>query len=211
MTRVALISATPAAIGPATAALGERFPAADLWNLLDDKLLADARNGVTPELAERMRRLIAYAVHGGADAVLLTCSLYGQLARTSTASVPVLAPDDAAFDDVLARAPRRVLVLASIAAALHDSVTRLRDRAPRLQVVGVHAPEAFAATGDTKALTDILLRACQQESTVDSVLLAQYSLAPATVPLAAATGLPVFSGPRSAAARLKALVGQCSG
>ncbi|WHT22841.1 aspartate/glutamate racemase family protein [Crossiella sp. CA-258035] len=207
MTRVALINATPGAIGPATAALAERFPAAEPWTLLDDKLLADASEGLTPDLAERMRRLIDYAVRGGADAVLLTCSLYGELARASAAPVPVLAPDDAAFDDLLARGPRRVLVLASVAAALRDSLTRLRARAPGTQLVGLHVPEAFTATGEE--LTELLLAAGERHlSTVDAVLLAQYTLAPATSPLATRTGLPVFSGPRSAAERLKALVGR---
>ncbi|GGM90416.1 hypothetical protein GCM10011609_29240 [Lentzea pudingi] len=203
MTRVALISATPAAIGPAVAALADRFPAAEPWNLLDDKLLADARDGLTPALEERMRRLIALAVDGGAGAVLLTCSLYGELARTASAAVPVLAPDDAAFDDVVALHPRRILVVASVEGALHDSTARLRRRSTS-EVVGVHVPDALGA--DSDALTNALLTACGPlRSTVDAILLAQYSLAPATAALAEALGLPVFAGPLSAAHRLAEL------
>ena len=41
--RIALISATPLAIAPATAAITAALPAATVWNLLDDRLLADAQ------------------------------------------------------------------------------------------------------------------------------------------------------------------------
>jgi hypothetical protein len=76
---VALIHATPAAIGPARMAFSERFPRATVWNLLDDLLISQAQSagGLTPALRGRMERLIEHAVAGGADAVLLTCSMYG--------------------------------------------------------------------------------------------------------------------------------------
>ena len=72
--RIALISATPLAIAPAMAAVTEAFPDATVWNLLDDRLLADAQQagGITPGLAARMDQLIELALAGGADGVLLT-------------------------------------------------------------------------------------------------------------------------------------------
>ena len=39
---VAMVHATPAAIAPAVAAFAECFPAAELWHLLDDRLVSDA-------------------------------------------------------------------------------------------------------------------------------------------------------------------------
>ena len=101
---VALIHATPAAMRPARAAFADRFPEARLWNLLDDLLIteAEAAGGLTPPLRHRMRTLIRHAVDGGADAVLLSCSMYGQVAIDEATSypVPVLPSDQALFEAV---------------------------------------------------------------------------------------------------------------
>src|SRR5690625_4708365 len=124
---VALISATPVAIAPATEALAEEFPQARVWNLLDDRLLQDASDagGLAEPLAERMRGLIEHAVGAGADAVLLTCSMYGQVAQQAPIPVPALAPDEAAFAEASSGTYGTVLVVASFDSAFHDSVHRL--------------------------------------------------------------------------------------
>ncbi|WP_181772385.1 hypothetical protein [Amycolatopsis pittospori] len=198
--RIALISATPAAIPPAVGALATGFPQAQPWNILDDRLLADVGEaGRTPALDDRMRRLIDYAVTGGADGVLLTCSLYGEVTKQVDAPVPLLAPDEAAFDDALSSGRTRILVVASLASALSDSTARFeqaaRDKGIDVEVGGVLAP-------------DKLVETCQAEAgSWELVLLAQYSLAPAAGELSSALGLPVVSGPRSAAKRLKAVIG----
>jgi Asp/Glu/hydantoin racemase len=199
--RLALISATPAAIGPAVAALAEDFPQAQPWNILDDRLLADAHDGLTAALADRMRSLIGYAVTSGADGVLLTCSLYGVVAKETAASIPVLAPDEAAFEE--ASDYGRILVVASLKSALQDSIARFTAVTMNTEVSGALAPQAFGANG--YALRDALIEACEKRA-ADAVLLAQYSLAPAATALSKAIGLPVISGPRSAAARLKAVI-----
>jgi len=208
-TRIAVISAVVAAMPPATSALAAEFPAADVWHILDDKLLedADARGGLTPELAERMAGLIAHAVRGGAEGVLLTCSLYGPVAAQFQ-PVPVLAPDQAAFDELADAQYREVLVLASFATACDDSVRRLRrflaERGCATTVGGRPADAAMAATraGDGAGLVDALADAYGR-STADAVFLAQYSLAPAAAQLASRIGRPVIAGPVSAATRLR--------
>ncbi|QFU88442.1 aspartate/glutamate racemase family protein [Amycolatopsis sp. YIM 10] len=202
MPRVALISATPAAIGPAVAGLAGQFPEAEPWNLLDDKLLADAENGLTPALADRMRRLIAHALAGHADGILLTCSLYGVVARETNAPVPVLAPDEAVFEE--AREYRRILVLASFGSALRDCVSRFTTVSDS-EVDGVVAADAFGATGS--ALSEALVEAARPHvGHADAVLLGQYSLAPAAAELADALGTTVLSGPNSAASKLRHLL-----
>lgn len=202
--RIALISATPAAIAPAVTGLATEFSEAQPWNLLDDRLLADASDGLTPELAERMRRLIAYAVDNGADGVLLTCSLYGPVVDSVTSPVPVFAPDSAVFQRATDYA--KVLVLASFETAMTDSVARFHAYAPKTEAVGVVAPDAFGAK-DTETLFVALRDACQSyDGSYDAVLLAQYSLAPAAEKLSAALGRPVLSGPQAAAAALKAAI-----
>jgi hypothetical protein len=202
--RIALISATPAAIAPAVAGMAAEFSEAQPWNLLDDRLLADAADGLTPTLAERMRRLIAYAIDNGADGVLLTCSLYGPVVDSVTSPVPVFAPDSAVFHR--AAGYGKVLVLASFETAMTDSVTRFQAYAPKTEALGVVAPDAFGAK-DTEVLFNALRDACRSyDGPYDAVLLAQYSLAPAAEKLSAALDRPVLSGPHAAAAALKAAI-----
>ncbi|MCU1475425.1 MAG: Asp/Glu racemase [Subtercola sp.] len=207
---IALISATPTAIPAATAAILERIPTARVWNIVDDRLLSDAQMAgtVTPQLEERMQRLIAHALLEKPDSVLLTCSQYGAVARRTTATIPVLPPDDAAFEQVIAGGYRTVLVLASLESARDDTVRRLTET---LAAAGVSADiesrvvanaAEYAALGNTTALLDVLASAAAGDH--DAVLLAQYSLSTVAGELASATGKRVISGPTAAAESIDA-------
>lgn len=209
---VALISATPVAIPPATRALAEEFPQARVWNLLDDRLLTDADDagGLTEPLATRMRTLIEHAVGAGADAVLLTCSMYGQVAQQAPVPIPAMAPDEAAFAEATSGRYARVLVVASFQAALEDSVRRLEEAiaaagtAVEAEGLVVPAAKEAAAADDPVALAEVLVEACAPHADgADAVLLAQYSLAPARAQLQEVLGIPVISGPGSAALALR--------
>ena len=208
---IALISATPLAIPPAEAAVSEAFGEVDIWNILDDRLMVDAEasGGLNPALVSRMESLIDVAVDHGADGVLLTCSLYGAVAAQRRGAVPVLAPDDAVFDDGIRSGARHLLVIASFEEALRDSVQRLREAADEsgrsIRVSGVTAAgaKASATAGDLAALVDDLAAAVGSSAAdPDAVVLAQYSLAPARKQLEQRLGRPVFAGPVSAAATL---------
>lgn len=210
---VALVSAVPAAIPPAVAALEETLPDARIWNLLDDRLIDDAQEagGVTGELATRMRRLIDHALIERADAVLLTCSLYGFVAREvgMEAAIPVLGPDDAAFEAIRTGGYSSIFLVSSVELALADSTTRLREhlgeQARTLEIRPVYAPAALTASraGDSAGAADAIANAVENAGgTTDAVLLAQYSLAPAARLVQARLGSPVLTGPGRAAAFL---------
>ncbi|MCS5722552.1 hypothetical protein N1028_11365 [Herbiconiux sp. CPCC 203407] len=221
---VALVSAVRAAIPPAEAAFAAEFPGAELWNILDDRLLAevDDRGGLTPELASRMERLIRHAITEGADGVLVTCSVYGSVvhalkAADATAGLPVpaFASDDAAFAAVLAGGHRSVLLLSPARAPLADSFERLSAAATAAGVdiaitaaVAEGAPAA-AAAGDVEMLAEILHDTYLTDGAgVDAVLLGQYSLSPAGPALAERIGLPVLTAPHRAAVALREAVEQ---
>ena len=204
---VALIHATPAAMAPARTAFADRFPAARLWNLLDDLLIgeAEAAGGITPALHRRMERLIGHAVDGGADAVLLTCSMYGSVAHDLAPGrpVPVLASDDALFARVAEHGPATVAVLGPIAAGVDDTVARLvAHLGPSVDVAGtvVAGAAAAAAAGDLARLEELITAAGRTaEQTADVVVIGQFSLTPAARAVAAAVSVPVLSPPHLAA------------
>jgi Asp/Glu/hydantoin racemase len=211
---IALVSAVTAAINPAAAAMTDALPKARIWNILDDRLLQDAdeAGGVTPELADRMTRLIEHARHEGADGVLLTCSMYGPVAErlAVNAALPLFAPDQAAFAAVVAGEYTDVLVLSSGAGPLVDSVDRLRavlaDADSTTTVSGAVAPDAAAAAraGDIAALTAALRQAVESAAaTPDAILLGQYSISPAATALEEALHIPVIAGPQRAAAAMR--------
>ncbi len=207
---VALISATPAAEPPVRSAFAERFPEADLWGLLDDRLLqdAEARGGVTPELAARMGRLVDHAVAEGAEGVLLTCSVYGAAGRSrgEQLGIPVAGPDDAVFAAMIDAAPPALRVVATTQVPLDDSMARLRASieaaGASIVTIPVLASEAFAPSrsGDAAALARAIVAALHaSDDDGTPVFLAQYSLAPAAEAVRAESGVVVFTGPEFAA------------
>lgn len=214
--RIALISATPLAIAPAASAIAEAFPDGDIWNLLDDRLLADAQQqgGISEPLATRMDRLIDLALAGGADGVLLTCSQYGVRADVRDAAadgVAVLSADGALFDEVVSHRPARVLLVASLESAAVDSTERLAAVAAsagvETEILPLVVPGAArpAAGQELSELLAVAVRGVAEA--YDVVMLAQYSLAPAADALGREFPVPVLDGPSAAARRLRTQLG----
>jgi hypothetical protein len=185
---VALIHATPASMPAAHGAFADRFPDARLWNLLDDRLLPDAAaaDGLTEPLRGRMRTLIRHAVDGGADAVLLTCSMFGPVAVEEAGAhpVPVLPSDHGLFEAVRSattRGARRVTVLGPIRASVDDTVARLRAS---LAAPDVRIDRVVAGPG---TLTDGL------GPGTDLVVLGQFSISTEHSAVQDAVPVPVLS------------------
>ncbi|MDZ8275358.1 hypothetical protein R2Q81_05250 [Microbacterium aquimaris] len=204
--RIALISATPLAIGPAEGAVREALPEAAIWNLLDDRLLADARSGpITDDLAGRMDSLIDIAIAGRADGVILTCSQYGQRALVRDRKrdgVAVLSADGPLFDEVVARRPRRVVLVASLESAIADSAPRL---AALLAAAGLETsvePVLVPAPTSDEAVRSLEDAVGAHVASADVIALAQYSLAPFASRLEERLGKPVLDGPHVAVDRL---------
>lgn len=203
MSTVAFIHATQASIAPTVEAFGRDFPEARPWHLLDDRLAtdADAAGGLTPALRQRMRSLIRHAMDGGAQAVQLCCSIYGPVAAESW-HIPVLGSDEQMFREVAWSKPKRVGVLASMAASATDTVHRLTEAAPDVDVVGVPALDALTTDPDRR-LAALEAAAKPHAGEVSMFVIAQYSLSPAQRALEEALGVPVLSPPVIAARELR--------
>jgi Asp/Glu/hydantoin racemase len=195
-------------MAPARVAFIERFPRARLWNLLDDLLItqAEAAGGLTPALRHRMHTLIRHAVDGGADAVLLSCSMYGPVATEAapTYPIPILASDQALFDAVADRViggASRVAVVGPLRAGVDDTVARLRDRltdraAPNASITGTvvdGAREAAAADDHARLEQLVADEARWIGSGADLIVLGQFSISPALRAVQAAVSVPVLS------------------
>lgn len=209
---IAAVHATPASITPLRAALAEAVRGAQIWNIIDDRLGpdADAVGGeLTPALRDRMLNLVRHGIDGGADAVVIACSMYGDIRYICEKlfNTPVFASDADMMADIVAAAPSRVAVLASLKGAATDTSARLgaalASASPHAEVVPVFCDGAAeaAARADVPALVDALAAGLEAAGGIfDVVCIAQYSLSPAADELADKIAMPV-SAPTKAAAR----------
>ncbi|MEV8293085.1 aspartate/glutamate racemase family protein [Streptomyces rochei] len=215
-TLVAMIHAVPPAHRIAEEAFAREFPQATVWNVLDDRLLDDARRagGLTGALRRRMLRLIGHVMDGGAQALLLTCSSYGEVVDTARTlwNVPVLKSDEAMFKAALAGPYRRIAVVASTPPAVPAAVAQLEALVPAVRpdrpvdFVTALSEEAAGARPEEAArhLAEALRAAGGADA--DAVLLAQYSLTPVRGALADLLGVPVLDGAGAAARELRGLL-----
>lgn len=205
--RIALIHALRHSPPPIEAAFRAAWPEAVLMNLLDDSLSADlSREGhLTPAMTARFLTLARYAAGTGADGILFTCSAFGpciEACAAELAPLPVLKPNEAMFEDLLALGARRVGLLASFPGTLASMPPEFP---PATQVVPCLAEGALAAldAGDAAAHDRLAAEAARRIADCDAIVLGQFSLARAAAAVAQATGRPVLTTPGSAVAKLR--------
>ncbi|MEA3192209.1 MAG: hypothetical protein QOD26_542 [Betaproteobacteria bacterium] len=209
--RIALVHAVKVAIAPVEDAFRRHWPEAELSNLLDDSLSRDRnREGaLTPQLSRRIASLAQYGVDAGANAVLYTCSAFGEAieAVKRAQRVPVLRPNEAMLDDAL-RHGRRIGMLATFAPTVPALEAELRALDPQINVKSVCVPEAMAAleAGDGATHDRLLALAAAKLGGCDAILLAQFSTARAREAVVQAVSCPVLTSPDSAVLRLRELL-----
>jgi hypothetical protein len=214
--RVVLVHAVPVAVAPVEAAFQRLWPQARRSNLLDDGLPAalERAGGLTPELHERIARLVDHAVGIGAQGVLFTCSAFGDAiaAKAACTPIPVLKPDQAMFDQAL-KAGRRIGMLATFAPAVPNMERDFRAAAQRrgieVDIESVCVPEAMDAAreGDTARHNRLLVEAAPQLAHCDAVMLAQFSTSVALDAVQSVLACPVLSSPDAAVGLLKKQLG----
>jgi len=213
--RIALIHATPVAMQPVVEAFRRSWPEADTFSVLDDALSIDlARSGTLNEaLKQRIASLAAYATGIGVDAILYTCSAFGEAieAVARSAPMPVLKPNEAMFEDALQRGTRLGLLATfqpSIPSLEQEFVEMARGQANSVTLESVCVPEAMTAltAGDAAQHDRLVAEAAARLAHCDIVMLAQFSTARARAAVQQVIGDRVLTSPDSAVARLKAVL-----
>ena len=209
--RIALVHAVKVAIAPVEDAFRRHWPDAELSNLLDDSLSRDRnrQGALTPELSRRIASLAQYGIDAGANAVLYTCSAFGEAieAVKRTQKVPVLRPNEAMLAEALCHG-LRIGMLATFAPTVPALEAELRGLDPRASIKSVCVPEAMTAldSGDKATHDRLLALAAPQLGTCDVVILAQFSMAGAREAVAKAISCPILTSPDSAVLRLRELL-----
>ncbi|MFQ6030422.1 MAG: aspartate/glutamate racemase family protein [Dehalococcoidia bacterium] len=212
--RVVMIHALEESVPPVKLAFAEEFPEAQLINLLDQGLFIDFAGQLTPQLHRRMTEFICYAAAYGADAIGLACSVFAPVVDTAKHLVDV--PLISSYSPVMEQAIKqgtRIGIIASVPATLRDSEYYLRHAAaeqgvvvePRLCLAD-DLLEVMRTRGEAAFNQRLAEEVSLMEPEVDAVLLGQFSFATALSYLQANTRVPVLSGPRCSARRLKEML-----
>lgn len=212
--RVVMIHALAESIPPVRQAFQDEFPEAQVVNLLDEGLLLDFDDEITPNLRRRMSDLICYSRDHAADAVGLACSVYAPVVDSARdlVDVPLVSSYGPVMADAVAAGPR-VGIIASNAATLRDSEYYLdlaaREAGKEITIVPRLAEDLIAVLraegqqGFERRLAEETLALAAE---ADVVLLSQFSFASALGHLRAVSPVPVLSAPHSSARTLKRML-----
>ena len=212
--RVTMIHAIAESIPPVQLAFSEEFPEAAVVNVLDEGLLFDFDDHITPKLRRRMSNLIGYCQDNNADAIGLACSVYAPVVDSAKylVDVPLISSYGPVMADAV-RAGAKIGVIASVSAAMRDSEHYLRLAAeeagkeiePHLCLAEdlIQVMRSEGRSGLERRLEEEVLKLALD---VDVVLLSQFSFAAALAHLKRVSPVPVLSAPHSSARALKQLL-----
>ncbi len=217
--RIALIHALEESVIPARAAFRAHWPEARFFDLLDTSLSVDlAETGrLDDAMMRRFQTLADYAVGtGGADGrtagILFTCSAFAPAidAVKRRLPIPVLRPNEAAFEAAMATGDRIGIVVSfgpsadSLRAELLGMAAAIGRQ---VEVVVAVAEGALAAlkNGDGDGHDERVVGVVGQLRDCDVVILGQFSMARAQARLQPLLSVPVLTTPGAAVTALRHL------
>jgi hypothetical protein len=215
MTKIALIHAVQAAMDPIESAFSTMWPSTVRMNLLDDSLSTDRASeaSLTSALAQRIKLLADYALQTRVDAILFTCSAFGEAidAVTRGAGIPVLKPNEAMFEAALDKG-QRIGMLATFAPAVASMEKEFRQiatqRGAAASIETFIVPDARKAlmAGDIPEHDRLIARAAGRFADYDAIMLAHFSMATAEEMVRAGVASLVLAAPSSAILKLKSMI-----
>ncbi len=207
--RIVLVSAGQVSMAPADRAFRAGWPEVQPIHLLDESLSTDgARLGTThPEILERFDLFGRYCAAAQADVVLFTCSAFAEaIGRVKRAHpFPVLTPNEAMFDRLLA-APGRAVVLVTFPASLEALRSELHAQAARAgiepRVDFEWLPEAYGAPDHDQRVVAHCERLSER---YQAIALGQFSMAGAAAAARAVCPVPVWDTPGTSVEKVRAV------
>ncbi len=212
MKKIVLIHAVDIAIEPIKDAFSIGWPEADIVHLWDETLSIERAKtaDLTPALSERVNALFELAKMNGADAVLFTCSAFGEaIERLAVNSdIPVLKPNQAMFDEALAaNLPTTLLgtFQPAMAGMEAEFIEAAKEQGKPEVLDSLCVPEARTALKekDIDSHNQYLLDGIQSIREEQVIMLAHFSSAVAQAKLQQETGMKVLSSPECAVRQLK--------
>lgn len=207
MGRIAFIHATRVAIPPIEMAAGQIWPAAETISIMDESLSIDRQKSreLSTDLFGRIVRLARYAENAGANAVLFTCSAFGEAIdkAADTSAVPIMKPNEAMFDAALRLGDRVAMIYTFPPAAktMEEEFEQAAQEQGRTAVLTSYFCEGAlkAKRAGDDALHDHLVAETAREITdADVIMLAQFSMAGAAEKVRRQSVAAVLTSPEAA-------------
>ena len=216
MTRLAIIHTTSATVETMKALAAEILPGSEVINFVDDSILPQlGRNGGDlTEVEERLVHYARFAEQAGADVILEACSSVGEVVARmqSVVSIPVVRIDEAMAEQAVQRG-ERVGVAATLQTTLQPTTRLLQAKAQavgkQIEITSVLIEGAYPKlmAGDRDGHDDLLVEKLQElAGAVDTIVLAQASMARVLPRLPAADQAKVLVSPRFAMERVKNVI-----
>ena len=211
--RIGLVHSVIPAIAAVEAALRDHWPEAQAASLYDESLYIDLAEdrSLTPAHFDRIARLLRYSADCGADAILVTGSLFGPavVAARDDLDIPVLT----SFDGLVDRAfnlGKRFTLLATDPGTnrmLGAELTRRADAAGHaVSFDAHHIPGATErlGQGDQAGHDRLVVEQAETSGPSDAILLGQFSMGPTRPLVQARVDRPVLDAAEAAVHKLKA-------
>jgi Asp/Glu/hydantoin racemase len=213
--RIVLLHATPVAMQPIQSAFAERWPEAEIVNLLDDGLSID-RARATELTGAMIERFVTFGTYGysmGADGILVTCSAFGPaIDRLIEAlPVPVLKPNEAMFQAAIAQGGR-VGMLATFRPAVGTMTEEFDDfvarsaRPASLTTVLVEDAIDLLKKGDADSHNRLVAARAPELAGHDAIMLAHFSTSRAAEAVRKVVDVPVLTAPHAAVDRMREMI-----
>ena len=207
---IALFHATSKAIKPVVDEVRLKAPEAELLQYMDEGLLQLAKEeGLGDSCYQRLRNWISLSYQDGAEAILLTCSIFTPFVQRlrQEAPLPVIGIDEAMFDHAV-NLGGRIDIIATIESAAKTTSVQLEERANqagvKLDLNATFVPQAFQDldAGRSKRHDERVREAVRNSiEGADAVILAQASMAHLASDFPGCK-VPILSSPRLAVERL---------
>ncbi len=213
--RISLIHVTPVAIKPINDAFSALWPEATLNNLLDDSISMGLSQGASKEsLKRQFLDLARYAQNNGADAILFTCSAFGEILDEckNELDIPILKPNEAMVNRA-AQKDGKIALLATFEPAIESIKAELMDAAnehgTNIEVQAFAAPKALSVlkeNNDLETHDALIADLVTQATDCDIICFSQFSMSSALRLSEKNTSKPILTTPESAVLQIKALL-----
>ena len=190
---------------------------ATIYNIVDDSILPRILNNgsLSPEIISTVYQHISNAERMGSDIILVTCSSISEVVDivSPLVSVPIIKIDDAMTDEAVKIADN-IAVVATIKTTLNPTINQLKEKmvkaGKQINLVPLLCSSAYKALINeiNPKKHDLLLYEAIEEiiENVDTIVLAQASMARLLPKLKKLTNKPILTSPESAVEKVISLL-----
>lgn len=213
--KVVLIHATEIAIDPIVEAFSSLAPDIKIFHLLDSYLSYERSKSetISNDLSARLKELVNLAMRSNPDAILFTCSAFGESieALNKSSSIPILKPNEAMFEECT-KIGSPCLLLGTFTPAMEGMVQEYKTECEDGSIDSLVVEEARVRlkSGDAEGHNQLHINALNKENIDPSttIMLAHFSSSIAKKAIESSFRNRVLSAPYSAVEKIIKIIGE---